>query len=211
MHTVKFLTALVEHHQALVYFLIFFGIVFEGEITLISAGILIHLGALNLPLTVALVLLGSLVKTFYCYYLGKAIYSRWHTKKIFKYIEKRVHYYFPHFRAKPFWSIFISKFIMWLNFSVIVFSGYSKVNFRTYLKAEFLSTIIWAPLLLSLGYFFSYTAIGISREIGQFLLIIALFTLGFLLLDRLIALLYEIFEEHEYDPNEENKNQNEKQ
>ena len=195
MYTVKFLIHLVEHYQTLAYVLIFLGLIFEGEFTLISAGILIHLGALNLPLTVLLILVGSFVKTFYCYYLGKLIHEKWNHTKFLKYIEKRVYYFLPHFQQRPFWSIFISKFIMWLNFSVIVFSGYSKINLKTYFKAEILSTIIWAPLLLILGYFFSFAALNVSHEIWRFFLIILLFVIGFILLDKFISWLYEIFEE----------------
>ena len=195
MYTVRFLIKLVEYHQFLVYALVFLGLIFEGEFTLISAGILIHLGALNFPFTVFLVLAGSMIKTFYCYYFGKAVYEKWSHKKFLKYIEKRVTYFLPRFQQRPFWSIFISKFIMWLNFSVLVFSGYSKINFKTYLKAEILSTIIWAPLLLTLGYFFSFAALPISHEIWKFFLIILLFVIGFILLDKIISWLYEIFEE----------------
>ena len=162
---------------------------------MISAGILIHLGALSLPLALFCILAGSLVKTLYCYYLGKLIYQKWNHTKFFKYIEKRVYYFFPHFQKKPFWSIFISKFIMWLNFSVIVFSGYSKINFKTFLKAEALSTIIWAPLLVILGYFFSFAALNVSHEIWRFFLIILLFIIGFTLIDNIIAWLFELFEE----------------
>jgi membrane protein DedA with SNARE-associated domain len=195
MYTVKFLIHLVEHYQTLAYVLIFLGLIFEGEFTLISAGILIHLGAINLPLTIVFILAGSIIKTFYCYYFGKLIYEKWSHKKFLKYIERRVNYFLPRFQQKPFWSIFISKFIMWLNFSVIVFSGYSRINFKTYLKAEAFSTIIWVPLLLILGSFFSFAALHISHEIWKFFLIIVLFVIGFILLDKIIGWLYEIFEE----------------
>ncbi len=195
MNTVNFLIRLVENYQVLAYALIFFGLIFEGEFILISAGILIYLGALNLPLTIFFVLAGSFVKTFYCYYLGKFIYEKWNHIKFFKYIEKRVYYFLPNFQQKPFWSIFVSKFIMWLNFSVIIFSGYSRINFKTYLKAEVLSTIIWAPLLLILGYFFSYTALRISQEIREFSLVILILFIIFILFDKLVSWLYELFEE----------------
>jgi len=195
MHTINLLIRLVEHYQAVVYALIFVGLIFEGEFTLISTGVLIHLGVLNLPLTLILILLGSLTKTFYCYYLGKLIYEKWNHLKFLKYIEKRVNYFFPHFQRKPFWSIFISKFIMWLNFSTIVFSGYSRINFKTYLKAEIFSTIIWAPLLLMLGSFFSFAALNISHEVWRYSLIVVLFIIGFILLDKIIAWIYEFFEE----------------
>jgi membrane-associated protein len=195
MQTVNFLARLVEHHQVLVYFLIFLGLIFEGEFVLISSGILIHLGAINPMITITVVFIGSLVKTFYCYYLGSFIHKKWNHTKFLQHIEKKVNYFLPNFKEKPFLSIFVSKFIMWLNFSVIVFSGYSKINFKTYLKAEILSTIIWAPTLLLLGYFFSYTALHVSREIWKFSMIVLILFILFVLFDRLVGWLYELFEE----------------
>ncbi len=197
MHTVRLLTILVEHHQVLAYVLIFLGLIFEGEVTLISAGILMYLKAINLPFALVFICLGSLVKTFYAYYLGMYIHKKWNHTKFMKYIERRVSYWMPRFQQKPFFSIFISKFITYLNFSVIVFSGYSKVDFKTYLKAELSASIIWIPALLALGYFFSYTALNVSHEIWRFSLIISLFIIGFILFIKLIGWAYELFEEFE--------------
>ncbi len=197
MHTVRILNILVEHHQVLAYFLIFLGLIFEGEVTLISAGVLAHLGAFNFWLVLGFILAGGIVKTFLGYYIGEYLHKRYKHHRFFIYMEKRILYLMPRFKQKPFWSIFISKFIMGVNYMVVIFSGYQKINYKTYLKAEFLSTITWAPLLLSIGYFFSYTAIHISREVSRFLLIVVFFTLGFVVLDKLISLLYGIFENYE--------------
>ena len=106
----------------------------------------------------------------------------------------------PHFNQKPFWSIFISKFIFGVNSMVIVFSGYEKIDFKKYLKAEISATIIWAPLLLSLGYLFSFTALNVSREIWRFSFVILILTIIFFLVDKLMGWIYEIFEEF-YDNN----------
>ncbi len=99
----------------------------------------------------------------------------------------------PHFEEDPSWSIFISKFLM-VNHAVILFAGYKKINFRKYLKAEIISTLIWAPLLLSVGYLFSYTALNISHEIWRFLLTVVLLVIAFVVFDRIIAWFYNIFE-----------------
>ena len=195
MHTVNLLIALIEHHQVLAYFVIFFGLIFEGEVVLISTGILAHLGALNIWFAVCFVLCGGFIKTILGYYIGTLIHKRWHETKFLKYIEKRVDNIMPNFREKPFWSIFISKFIIGFNHIVIIFAGYLKVNYKKYLKAEISATLIWAPLLLSLGYFFSFTALHISKEIWRFSLIILVFVVGYVLFDKLVGWLYEIFEE----------------
>ena len=195
MHTVKVLTLLVEHNQALVYLIIFVGLIFEGEVILMSTGILAHLGALNIWFALCFVLVGGFSKTLLGYHIGKVIHDKWHDTKVLKYIEKRVFNFMPRFDQKPFWSIFISKFIIGFNYMVIIFAGYKKVNYRKYLKAEIISTIIWAPLMLSLGYFFSYTALHISREIWKFLSIVLIFVIGYIIFDKLVGWVYEIFEE----------------
>jgi len=195
MHTVKLLTTLVENHQVLAYVVIFFGLIFEGELILITAGILAHLGALDFSFALIFIYCGGACKTFLGYYIGQLIHRRWHEAKFLKFIEKRVFIMMPHFNQKPFWSIFISKSIMGVNHMVIIFSGYMNIDFKKYLKAEISSTIIWAPLLMTLGYFFSYTALNISREIGKFTLIIIVLIIAYILLDKLVGWLYEVFEE----------------
>lgn len=200
MHTVQLLKKLVEHHQVFAYAFIFVGLIFEGELVLISTGILAHLGALNFWFAFAFILFGGLGKTFLGYYIGQFLFNKWNNAKFLKYIEKRVLHIMPHFKEKPFWSIFISKFIIGMNHIVIIFSGYQKIKLRTYLKAEIISTVIWVPLMLSLGYFFSFTALHVSREIWKFSLIILLFILGFIIIDKCIGWIYE-FLEVSYDEN----------
>ena len=195
MHTINLLTGLVGHHQVLAYLFIFIGLIFEGDLFLISTGILVHLGALNLWLTILFVLLGVLSKTFLGYALGELIHKKFNKYKLFIYMQKRVYAFLPRFKTKPFWSIFISKFIYGANNIAIIFSGYENIDYKNFLKAEISATIIWAPLLLFLGSFFSYTALRISHGTSKFLLIIlALFTI-FVFFDKLVSWLYEFFEE----------------
>jgi membrane-associated protein len=199
MHTVNLLIRLVEHHQILTYGLIYLGLIFEGEVFVISTGILAHLGALSFWTSLTFILLGSLSKTFIGYAFGEFLYKKFNHHNVFKYLQRRVYSIMPRFKEKPFWSIFISKFIMGANYIVIIFAGYEKINFRKYLKAEISSIIIWAPLLLSLGYFFSYTALHISREIWKFSLVVLILFIIFILFDKLVSWLYEVFEEFYYD------------
>ena len=194
MHVANILNNIVENHQIFAYVVIFLGLIFEGEIILISAGILAHLGALDFGITLFFVLFGGLVKTLLFYRLGEFIHKKWNHTKLMKYIEERVFNFMPHFDRKPFWSIFISKFIMGVNYLVIIFSGYKKINYKTYLKAEFFSTIIWAPLLLTIGYFFSYTALNISKEISRFSLVILILVIAFITFDKFLAFVYKMFE-----------------
>ncbi len=194
MHNVKFLTLLIEHHHILAYGVIFLGLIFEGEVVVITTGVLSYLGALDVWMALTIILAGGMVKTFGLYYLGEVLNKRYSHHRFFRYLEKRVLFFMPRFRDKPFWSIFISKFVMGTNYLVILFSGYNKINFKTFIKAELLSTIIWAPALLSLGFFFSQTALAFSKEISRFSFIILILLIVFLLFDKLVATFYRIFE-----------------
>lgn len=193
MHTVQVLKHIVENNQLYAYLLIFLVTIVEGEVIAISAGIMILLGALNFWICLLAILCGGTIKTFLGYFIGSTLNKKFKNHKFFRYVEKKVFTIMPHFEKKPFWSIFISKFLL-INHLVIIFAGYKKINFRKYLKAEVFSTIIWAPSLLLLGYFFSYTAIRLSEQISDFFLIIVLLLIGFFLLDKVIILLYDVFE-----------------
>ena len=82
-----------------------------------------------------------------------------------------------------------------VNHLVIIFAGYKNINFKKYLRAEVSSTLFWAPGLMLLGYFFSYTAIQVSNEIWKFSLIILILILLFIIFDKFVGWMYEIFEE----------------
>jgi membrane protein DedA with SNARE-associated domain len=208
MHTVQILNHLVQDHQVLAYLLIFLGLVFEGEIVVITTGVLCYLGALDFSLSLIFILAGGVAKTFGGYYLGEIIYRKFNQHSFFRYLEKRVLFLMPRFKQKPFWSIFISKFINGVNYLVVIFSGYNKINYKTYLKAEILSTFIWAPLLLSLGFFFSQTALSYSKEISKFSLAVFALLVIFLLFDKLAAAFYrfsQYFRNGDNNDNNENK------
>ena len=202
MHTVNILKHLVEDYQLLVYLFIFLGLIIEGELILLSTGVLLHLGALDFFPVILFIFLGLVAKTFVGYRIGRTLHNKWNHTKLLKYIEKRVSSVMPHFKERPFWSIFISKFIMGVNNVVIIFAGYKNINFRKYLEAELFSTFTWAPALISLGYFFSFTAIGVSREVWRFSFIVLALTILFIAIDKLISYSYELFEEfHDHSKN----------
>lgn len=193
MDTVQTLASLIENSQTLAYLIIFLVTIVEGEIVALSTGVLILLGALNFWIAFIAIFCGSIIKTFLGYFIGKFLNEKFNHSKFFQYIERKVLTMMPHFEEKPFWSIFASKFLM-VNHVVIIFAGYKKINFNKFLKAELLSTPIWAVSLLALGYFFSYTALQINKGITEFFLIILLFVIGFFLIEKVVSLLFDVFQ-----------------
>ena len=114
-------------------------------------------------------------KMFLGYNFGAYLGRKYPDSGFLKYIERKIIYFLPHFREKPFWSIVLSKFIYGVNNAALIFAGYAKANFKTYLKAEMLSSLVWLGAMLWLGLFFSSTALSISHSFDNFILLIILF------------------------------------
>lgn len=193
MITIKFLRHFVENYDIFAYLLIWLGVVLEGEIVVILAGIFSHLGSLNFFLCLFFTVLGGVTKSIVAYLIGMHLKDKHSHRNFLKRIENRINYFFPLFTTKPFLSIFVSRFfILGLNWFTLIFSGYSSVDKKTYFKAELSSLIVWSVAVLSLGYFFSYTALSVSRDIRKFLGIILICFIGFFILQKIIAFVIDM-------------------
>ena len=185
----------VEIHAVMVYFIIFLGVILEGEIAVIFAGIFSYLGSIHLFIALFAVILGGVAKSFLGYSIGSLLNKHHSNNSFIHKIEKRMMSFMPHFDDKPFWSIFISRFFVFgIGWITLIFSGYKKIPIRIYAKAEAISLSIWSIVILALGFFFGYTALSISRDIRNFLLIILFFFILFFILEKIIAFIIELFE-----------------
>ena len=184
----------VEIHAVMVYFIIFLGVVLEGEVAVIFAGIFSYLGSINIFIALVSVLLGGVTKSFLGYTIGLYL-NKYHSHKPFvNKIERRIHHFLPRFKDKPFWSIFMSRFlILAIGWFTVIFSGYKKISLRIYAKAEAYSLSIWAIFYLALGHFFSFTALAISRDVRKFLGVILIFFIMFFIIEKIIAFVVELF------------------
>jgi membrane protein DedA with SNARE-associated domain len=188
-------SAFVSAHPAFAYGLLFLGVFWEGELVLITAGILVHLGVLSLISTLAIVVAGGLAKTVVGYRVGWGIKRVFPRSRLLRHFERRVLYFLPRFKEEPFWSIFASKFIYGLNNAALVFAGFVGARFKTYFVAECISSTLWFGALFSLGYYFSKTAVSITHNVKTFLLIVLVFIIGFMLMQKVINTLIELVEE----------------
>ena len=199
------LSLFVTAHGAVAYGTLFLGVLWEGEITLIMAGVLTHLGILSLPTTVGVVVIAATAKTLLGYQLGKWLGKKFPHSPILKYFERKVFYFLPRFREQPFWSLVISKCIYGVNNATLIFAGYVGVDFKKFCIAEFVSSVIWFGGMFGLGLFFSTTALNISHNFRSFSLIVLLFIVGFMILLKVINLIIEIIEEWGIDVEEAKK------
>ncbi len=193
----------VEVHAVIAYLIIFLGVIIEGEIVVIFAGIFSFLGSLNFFLAFIFVLLGGATKSLLGYVIGFYLNKHHSHRPFMGKIERRVSYFLPRFKERPFWSIFISRFfILGIGWFTVVFSGYKNISLKIYMKAEALSLILWSICFIGLGHAFGYTALSISRDVRKFLGLILIYFILFFIVERLIAFIVELFtikEFHEYE------------
>lgn len=201
MLTLQTLSHFFENNQLLAYLMIFLWVILEGEFILVVTGILVHLGVLSFTEAFLVGFLGAFTKTICWYYTGVLIFKKYPHSRFFRYLEKKVFSILPNFKKRPFWSIFGSKFIYGINHFTMIFSGYLKVKFQKYFKAEMFSSIPWVCGLLLLGYFFSFTALNITQNVRNFVILILIFLLAFLFIEKLIVVLYEIWKGLYYGDN----------
>jgi membrane protein DedA with SNARE-associated domain len=193
MITLSHLRHFVELHADIAYLLIVLGVIIEGEIVVVIAGIFANLGSLNIFIAFIMTMIGGGAKSVLGYVIGYYLNKNHSGAPVLQYSERRVNYFLPKFCERPFWSIFLSRFlILGLHWFTLLFAGYKKIKVRTFAEAELASLLVWSTSILALGYFFSYTALSISRDVRKFLIIILLFFIAFFVLEQIVAFIIEI-------------------
>jgi membrane protein DedA with SNARE-associated domain len=191
--TLTYIKHFVEMHADLAYILITLGVIIEGEIVVVMAGIFAHLGSINIFVAFIATMIGGGAKSIIGYGVGYYLQKHHSGRPIISQAERRVSYFLPRFSERQFWSIFLSRFlILGLHSFSLIFSGYKKVKLKIFAEAELASLMVWSSSILALGYFFSFTALSISRDIRKFIIIIFIFFIGFFILEKLVAFIIEM-------------------
>lgn len=193
MLTLSHIRHFVELHATIAYFLIFLGVIVEGEIVVILAGIFANLGSLNVFIAFIATMLGGATKSSVGYVIGYYLQQHHSGKPLISRAEHRVNYFLPRFTIRPFWSIFVSRFlILGLHWFALIVSGYKKIKVRTFAEAELASLMVWSVAALALGYFFSFAALSISRDIRKFVGIILLCFILYFIIEKIVAFFIEL-------------------
>lgn len=189
--SIEHITSFVEVHRYTGYGILFLAMLIEGETFLIIAGILSSLGAFDIGDVFVISLLGVLLGDGLWYYLGMWAERFAFGQRVIGYAKKSVLFLLPRFRERPFKSIFFSKFIYGANHAALIISGLFRVPFALFMKAEAVASVVWIILFLGAGYFFGQAAVWVSHKATRFALIVILFVLVFVLIQKLLAYHYE--------------------
>lgn len=193
-----------QDHRFWGYVILFFAMIVEGEILLIVAGMLARLKALDLGDVLWISFAGVMIGDVLWYGLGILTARSGRFAYLANYAEKSVYKFLPNFRERPFRSILLSKFIYGANHATLILSGIMRVKFSVFVKAEAYASFVWVAVYAVAGFMFGHAALAMTHKALRFVLITAVFVIGFVLLQRWASKYYEQRELEELGKQEEN-------
>jgi len=152
---------------------LFLGCLLEGESVLIAAGFLARSGYLDLNLVMLVALAGTYTADVALYFLGRkkgmGIISKFSVAKTYYPKVKTL------FDRYGIWAIFITRYLYGFRLATAASLGLMKMRKRKYLPFNFLSCMIWAILIGSLGYMFGASLEALIGQIKHYEKIVVLF------------------------------------
>lgn len=171
MH-LDFLNQLLLQYGVYAVFLL---VMFEGDITLLIAGVLAHSGFFG-EYSFAQVLIwgtiGGCASDNLAYFAGRAFCEGVRELRFYRAAKPRLERLTNKFGPL---SIFLSKYIYGLRWAACVFYGVGRMPYLRFLLLSFASCFMWVFVLSGAGYFFSGAVMGLIgdfQRLGKVLLVI---------------------------------------
>lgn len=167
------------------YGLIFFGMIFEGDIFLFTAGFLVFQGFLSGCLTFFVVFSGVLIGDSWWYLLGHWINSSPHPFN--RWLVRIVKPFDNHLMNWSLHTIFISKFIYGIHHLILIRAGILGLPYKKYISYDLISALAWIFVIGGLGFLSgaSFELIRHNLRFVEYALVIGLAV--FIILQRLVV------------------------
>jgi membrane protein DedA with SNARE-associated domain len=175
MTSLQFLSHLIELYGL---YGVFFLVMFEGDLTLLLAGVLAHTGFFDDGLIsgygFAKVLLwgtlGGFASDNLAYGAGRLFSGTVRNFRFYRSASSRIERLTNRFGML---SIFISKYVYGLRWASCTFYGVARMRYLRFVPLSLASCFVWVFLLSGIGYFFSSAVMGLIgdfRHVGKILL-----------------------------------------
>ncbi|HLP16476.1 MAG TPA: VTT domain-containing protein [Bacteroidota bacterium] len=160
------------------YLVIFIGVIFEGDVFLITTGFLARLRYFELLKVFAVVLVGTYTGDLLWYWSGRWI--RGSTKKIPMTLIRLAEKIEIDFSKNLFRTLFITKFAYGTHHLMLVKAGMEDVPLGKYVRNIFLASFLWIIIVGGLGYIFAESYLAFHRyfkfaEIGVLAMLVVYF------------------------------------
>lgn len=146
------------------------GSAFEGDFTLILAGVVAHLGFFPFPLAVAVGALGSFIGDSIWYGLGRFRGPRFRSGGFYRRVGPGVQRLADRFGP---WQLLLARFVYGTKAASMVFWGLNGLKFRRFGPIDALGCVLGSAVFTGLGYLVSGSAtllLGRVRRVQLWLL-----------------------------------------
>ncbi len=165
---------------------VFLGGALEGDVTFTFAGVVVQLGLLHLPSTIAVATLGALTGDCTWYWFGRSGSAQIQNSPVYRRAEPVACHMASRFGA---WEIFVARFIFGVRTASYIFWGTRRLSFARFVVIDLIGCLTWASLLIVLGQLLSNNAttlIGEVRRIEMWLLAAIILCVSAFLILRII-------------------------
>ena len=154
---------------------VFIGAATEGEVTMLLAGVMAHVGYVDLASAIAVGTLGALAEDLVAYGIGRLRTDVVRASRLYRSVGSTVERLMATFGV---WQLLIARFIYGTNLAAMFFWGVRALSFSLFLPLAFTGCAIWASVLGGLGYAMSRSAAALIGEVqrGERWLFVALVT-----------------------------------
>jgi membrane protein DedA with SNARE-associated domain len=161
---------------------LFLAAAFEGDLTLLTAGVLIHLEIWPAPRALAVGAAGGLAGDLFYFWLGHGTARRWLTTAHGERLRPRLERAAKRFGLG---SLFIARYIYGARVATMFFWGMRRLPAWKFVLIDAANCLQWALVLTTLGYVF---ANGFERLVGELRLVEHWLLVAFVVFGALLAL-----------------------
>jgi undecaprenyl-diphosphatase len=155
---------LILHYSSewtfLAYFLLFIGMIFEGELFYLAAIFSAHAGHLNTTNVIILATVGMMVGDILWYWFGPLVIEKLFPIKIKEKVIPRID---SMLKKRPTSTLIYSKFIYIAHRISLGRSKAAGLNFLSFIKRDFTAIFIWISTITVLGFVFSASFILLKK------------------------------------------------
>lgn len=167
---------------------LFFAAAFEGDMTLLLTGTLIHFGLWPAGRALAIATAGGLAGDLFYFWLGHGTARRWlttaHGQRVLPRIERAA-------RRYGVWSLFFARYIYGVRTATMFFWGMRRLPYWKFLALDVANCLLWASVFAGLGYVF---ADSLEHVVGQINRVELWLLLGLVVFAALLGIRYWLAE-----------------
>lgn len=155
----EFLKGLMFDYQEYAYIILLVWCFLEGEIALILAGVMCHMGLMHIALAIPVAGLGAFIGDQFYFYLG-----RYNKQFILNKLKKQKRKFaIAHLMLKQYGSIiiFIQRYMYGFRIIIPVSIGITRYDSKKYAMINAISSVLWAAITIVPAWYF-------GEEIWQF-------------------------------------------